>query len=791
MTRSRNPRFVFALLGGAAIVAVSLYGFFLLRTRPGLPERIRTSGLRQVDDIRVEKSKDIEFILSQKSVGEWAMFQVQKDGRVETIRAQFAAYYSRVPFPLIYLFIGLFSFLIGFVVFVLKWEDEKARILYWLAMAFSSLLVINGGTYCLRDRWPTYFPALLFYFLYPLAPALLFHFSLAFSRRDLRFAIGLGYCFSLLFSAVFVSAILISSLRSSIEIFRLYVLAFSVFRLYLVALLLLAIFHFIRVYRRADLEENRAQIKWIFLGLLLGVGPFIFTYQIPTALKLGPFLSEEFSSVFFVFAPLGMALSIFKFRLLDVELVINRSLVYSLLTIFTVGVYLFSVRVLQNVFSRMFMAGETAVSLGSAFLAALVFHPARRRIQEFVDRSFFRQSYDYRKAILRFNETIRHVLDQEEMIGVFNDHAKSSIPLDRVAVIVYSITPEETRLVISSGWQDRQRFPLLLCLSSNMVWARHGATHTEQQIDFSQSEALKALRFEVVIPLPFKSSSLAGAVAVGKKKSGARFSSDDIELLITLTGELASGLERIRLQEEVIYERASKEKLDELNRLKTEFVSTVSHELRTPMSSIQGLTEILQDGKIKDKAKKEELVALLASESGRLSRLIHNILDFGKIEQQAKTYRFGPAELRPLIDEALQVFRHKLDEAGFDVRQEYPSAPVFLNIDRDAVKQVLINLIDNAIKYSAERKMIGISLIEKEREVEIQVSDKGIGIPENDLGKIFDKFYRSTGAAGVNPKGVGLGLKIAKHIMAAHHGDIGVESRPGEGSTFRLIFPKS
>jgi two-component system phosphate regulon sensor histidine kinase PhoR len=328
-------------------------------------------------------------------------------------------------------------------------------------------------------------------------------------------------------------------------------------------------------------------------------------------------------------------------------------------------------------------------------------------------------------------------------------------------------------------------------LASDKVWARRGATNTEEQVDVSLSEALKELEYEVVIPLPFKSGALAGAAAAGKKKSGARWSGDDIELLATMTGELASGLERVRLQEEVIYERASKEKLDELNRLKTEFVSTVSHELRTPMSSIQGLTEILQDGKIKDKAKREEMVALLASESGRLSRLVHNILDFGKIEQQAKTYRFERTEVRPLVEEAIQVFRHKLEEGGFDVRQDYPPAPVFLSIDRDSVKQVLINLIDNAIKYSAERKTIAISLVESEREVEIRVSDQGIGIPGSDLDKIFDKFYRSTGAAGINPKGVGLGLKIAGHIMAAHHGEIGVESRPGEGSTFRLVFPKA
>jgi signal transduction histidine kinase len=437
------------------------------------------------------------------------------------------------------------------------------------------------------------------------------------------------------------------------------------------------------------------------------------------------------------------------------------------------------------------MAGEMAVSLGSAFLAALVFHPARRRIQEFVDRSFFRQSYDYKKSILSFNETLRHVLGQEEMIGVFNDNVKSLIPVERLAIVVYSIAPEGTRLVLFSGSQGGRPLPLQLCLASDKVWARRGATNTEEQVDVSLSEALKELEYEVVIPLPFKSGALAGAAAAGKKKSGARWSGDDIELLATMTGELASGLERVRLQEEVIYERASKEKLDELNRLKTEFVSTVSHELRTPMSSIQGLTEILQDGKIKDKAKREEMVALLASESGRLSRLVHNILDFGKIEQQAKTYRFERTEVRPLVEEAIQVFRHKLEEAGFDVRQDYPPAPVFLSIDRDSVKQVLINLIDNAIKYSAERKTIAISLVESEREVEIRVSDQGIGIPGSDLDKIFDKFYRSTGAAGINPKGVGLGLKIAGHIMAAHHGEIGVESRPGEGSTFRLVFPKA
>jgi two-component system phosphate regulon sensor histidine kinase PhoR len=283
---------------------------------------------------------------------------------------------------------------------------------------------------------------------------------------------------------------------------------------------------------------------------------------------------------------------------------------------------------------------------------------------------------------------------------------------------------------------------------------------------------------------------LVGFAIFGEKRSGQKYSRDEIDLLSTLVGELALSLEMLRLQEEVIYERASKEKLDELNRLKTEFISTVSHELRTPMTSIHGLTELLQEGRVKDRAKREELLDVLASESGRLSRLIHNILDFGKIEQQTKVYRFERADARPLVEEAVGVLRRSLEEAGFKIQLKFQPEAVFLSVDRDAVKQVLINLVDNAMKYSPQDKEIEIQVVTGSGKVDIQVSDRGIGVLPEQSDKIFDKFFRSPEAARINPKGVGLGLKIVKHIMDAHHGEVCVESRPDGGSTFRLIFPE-
>ncbi len=791
MFRHRSLKFYLSLLAGAVVMAISLYGYALLRAHSGLPKEIEVSQLVRIDDIQIKSVKDVEFVLTQKSIGDWATFWVKRGDQVSPLRAQFISFYGNVPFPLLFLLIGLFSFFIGVVVFLFKWQEKEGRIFYWLALIFASVLIINGGTYCLRQAWSTYLPAALFYILYPFAPALLFRFSLVFGRKEHRVGIAAVYGLALIMSATLVSVVLLAVFKSSIEIFRLYVSIYRYFRLYMISLLLLAIFHFIYIYRQAILEERKAQIKWVFLGLIFGLGPFIFVYQIPAILKIQPLLSEEYSTVFFLFIPLGFALSIFLFRFLDVELVINRSLVYSLLTIFIASIYLFFVRVFQDFFASKFMISQASISLGSAVLAAIAFHPARKKIQEFVDRAFFQQSYDYRKAILRFNEAAPKFLRQEELVEFFIAHVKSAIPVDRLLVSVSAMRPAGIDQVMSEEPSSLQTLPFAFDRFSGIILARRGATTTEERIDFSQTEALQEHDIEIAFCLPFKSEALTGLVAVGKKKSGARLSGDDIELLETLVGELALNIERFRLKEEVVYEKASREKLDELNRLKTEFISSVSHELRTPLGSIQGLAELLQEGKVKDSNKRNDLLSVLASESGRLSRLLHNILDFGKIEQQTKTYDFQPIEIRLLIEQAVDVFRLQLDEAGFQVQLDLPAESVVLNIDRDAIKQVLINLIDNGIKYSSDKKRIDIRLVDTGHGIEIQVQDRGIGMSAEETNKIFEKFYRAPAAIRCDAKGVGLGLKIAKHIMAAHRGDILVESSRGQGSTFKLLFPKT
>jgi two-component system phosphate regulon sensor histidine kinase PhoR len=281
-----------------------------------------------------------------------------------------------------------------------------------------------------------------------------------------------------------------------------------------------------------------------------------------------------------------------------------------------------------------------------------------------------------------------------------------------------------------------------------------------------------------------------GWIFIGPKRSGLDFTDEDRELLRALAAELAAALSRVRLREEVIYERASREKLEEIGRLKTEFISSVSHELRTPMTSLQSISELLKSGKVADASRRDQLLELMAGECGRLGRYLHNVLDFGRIEQDAKRYDIRETDLGPVVAGVVEVVRSAAAGDDLELEVRRPDGPVPVEADPDAVRQALLNLVDNAVKYSAGRKRVAVRLAATADGAEIGVSDSGIGIAPEDRQRIFEAFYRSPEAVRHDPKGVGLGLKIVKHIMDAHGGSIAVEGGPGRGTTVTLKFPR-
>jgi two-component system phosphate regulon sensor histidine kinase PhoR len=228
----------------------------------------------------------------------------------------------------------------------------------------------------------------------------------------------------------------------------------------------------------------------------------------------------------------------------------------------------------------------------------------------------------------------------------------------------------------------------------------------------------------------------------------------------------------------------------ELSQLKSDFVASVSHEIRTPLALISMYIETLEMGRVKSAEKISEYYTVILNETSRLSGIVNRILNFSQIEGNKRKYTFGKTNMNEIVENASLTFRHTLESKGFHCELEPESGLPEINADKEAITDSIMNLIDNAMKYSSDNKDIIIRTGKSDGYVYVEVEDHGIGISDKDKKFIFDKFYRVTQKDLANKvKGSGLGLAIVKHITDAHNGKIFVKSVPGTGSLFRLLFP--
>jgi len=226
-----------------------------------------------------------------------------------------------------------------------------------------------------------------------------------------------------------------------------------------------------------------------------------------------------------------------------------------------------------------------------------------------------------------------------------------------------------------------------------------------------------------------------------------------------------------------------------LAKLKSDFVSNVSHELRTPLSLIRLYAETLEMGRLSNPDKYQEYYQIIRKESERLTTLINNILDFSKIEAGKKAYEFRDTDMAELVRTTLDSYRYQIEQNGFVLEEHIENDLPTIRADREAIARSLLNLVNNAVKYSDNEKSLAVKLSRSNGSVNMEVIDHGIGIPRAEQDRIFEKFYRVCDPLVHNTKGSGLGLTLVRHVVDAHGGRIWVESVPGKGSKFSIELP--
>jgi two-component system phosphate regulon sensor histidine kinase PhoR len=226
-----------------------------------------------------------------------------------------------------------------------------------------------------------------------------------------------------------------------------------------------------------------------------------------------------------------------------------------------------------------------------------------------------------------------------------------------------------------------------------------------------------------------------------------------------------------------------------VSKLQSDFVSKVSHDLRTPLTSIRMFVETLQLGRLPDRERQQEALGIISAETERLSALIARLLDWARMESGRRRYQRAPVAVADVVDDALRAFGTQLLHAPAQVTRDVaPGLSPFM-VDREAMAGALLDLLQNAHKYTGPDKKIGISAAQQDGAVVIRVSDNGPGIAPREQKRIFDKFYRGKDPLDRTIEGSGLGLAMVKHIVKGHGGRITVQSVPGAGATFTIALP--
>ena len=232
--------------------------------------------------------------------------------------------------------------------------------------------------------------------------------------------------------------------------------------------------------------------------------------------------------------------------------------------------------------------------------------------------------------------------------------------------------------------------------------------------------------------------------------------------------------------------------MTEIRRLETmrrDFVANVSHELKTPLTSIKGFVETLLGGALEDKENNRNFLKIIQDHADRLDNLVDDLLSLSHLESKGMAINKKDFDLSSQVREAISGFKSQIKNKGIEVINQLPQELV-VYADKNRIEQVLVNLIDNAIKFNKDKGYIKIFDQLSSGEIKVIIEDSGMGIPQRDISRIFERFYRVDKARSRELGGTGLGLSIVKHIVELHGGSVGVDSTEGLGSKFWFILPK-
>jgi signal transduction histidine kinase len=537
--------------------------------------------------------------------------------------------------------------------------------------------------------------------------------------------------------------------------------------------------NFILSYRATRIARQRLQILYLLVGI---ISMFIIGLTLHVA---NHFLDLGYSfffvaSLYSLLISFFFALAIVKYRLGDIHFIIRGGILYSMLSGLVLVIYVLFIKNVCDILAKKFET--TSLLVESMMILVLVFllRPLERKVEELIDRFFYRERYLFRLKFFGFTRTVRNVLDLQHLLRATVQFLQDTLMVEEVGVWLFDGEAESYRLYGPKGFGEGKIFPRGSRFTAYLK-------KSERAIELESIQNMRSLRtegkemkeagFSLAIPLLWE-EGLLGFLLLGEKVNGKNFTIMEIEALEALAPAMAMAVSRALLFRDLQNkdrQMMQAEKLAALGELAASFV----HGIRNPLGIILGSAETLRKGR--SEAVQTEMLQFIQEESERINEMLTNFLEFAK----PKSPIFQQVDLKQILTRAIDFISIPARKQEVEILQETPPGKVPMYLDPEQIREALVNLELNALEAMPEGGTLRIALTQRENhEVTIRISDTGPGIRAGEESKIFDPFYTT------KEKGTGLGLSIVHSVIRNHGGTISVANTNGGGASFSITLPR-
>jgi signal transduction histidine kinase len=571
--------------------------------------------------------------------------------------------------------------------------------------------------------------------------------------------------------------------------------------LYLVGGVLIGLLVLFRALSRAS-RAQRISIYFIILAFSI---PLVTNFLVGYIFVSSPALQLFGPLSFFIMEAL-MGYTIIRHGLFNVRAFVIRAVIYTVLVVTLSTVYILVVFNLgTNLFDRLQLTRYVKVLyIIATFVVALSAQPLKRLFDKITSKLFYQDFYDSQELLDSFSSLIVSTIDRNRLLdGTIELFEKYIRSLNTEVMLLQNAKPELYTHEVKKGAKYNELCEYLLLRRPTIILRDEldETAYSRKTLElFDQAGVSVVVRIQT-------SKELLGFLLLGPKRSGSMYTNQDSAVLRLVSDELAVALQNaLRFREiqnfnetlqqkvnEATYKlREANKKLRALDEVKDEFISMASHQLRTPLTSVKGYISMVLDGDGGSlKREQRKLLGEAFNSAQRMVYLISDFLNVSRIHTGKFVIERRPVLLSELIQTEINQLQASAEAKGLDLVYHAPTHFPTLILDADKTRQVIMNFIDNAIYYTPSGGTITVELTAGAKEVSLKVHDTGIGVPKAERHHLFTKFFRATNARNMRPDGTGIGLFLAKKVVASQGGALIFDSEVGKGSTFGFVFPRN